>query len=270
MVQITQAAEWIGLDQAVEAEQSLAPVQRIEVSVVSERRHGAAVESWSAVKAVSLCPAHLEDNRIVSHDGTDERAHPFDLLRTQVLHVMDEHDWQVLAVASPTDRSGNTTTAINLALSVARQGERPVVLVDLNLRQPQIARSLGLNRLVGVIDYLDGRARLQDTMVKVEVSGRSAFVLPCAASGANAPDVIASSRTKTLIQRLKREGDRPLVILDMPPLLTSYETVALLPEVDCMLLVLAAGHSTMAELDACRGHLEATNIVRVVLNSDRG
>ena len=106
-------------------------------------------------------------------------------------------------------------------------------------------------------------------MVKVEVAGRNAFVLPGVAPKSDASDVMASSRTKALIQRLRREGDRPLVILDMPPLLASHETIALLPEVDCALLVLAVGHSTMAELDACRRHLEATNVVQVVLNRDR-
>jgi Mrp family chromosome partitioning ATPase len=269
MAQLTQAIEWIGLNRANEAERSVAPVQRLDVLVTSELRQEPAAEPWGAIKSVPLLPSHLEDNRIVSHDATDERVRPFDLLRTQLLRDMGEHDWQVLGVTSPTDGCGNTTTAVNLALSIARQGERPVVLVDLNPHKPQVAMCLGLNRQLGVFDHLGGRASLQDTMVKVEVAGRSAFVLPGVVPAPNASDVMASSRTKVLIQRLKREGDRPLVILDMPPLLASHETIALLPEVDCALLVLAVGHSTMAELHACRRHLEATNVVQVVLNRDR-
>jgi Mrp family chromosome partitioning ATPase len=183
---------------------------------------------------------------------------------------MDEHAWQVLAVTSPTAGCGNTTTAVNLAMSIARQGERPVVLVDLNLRKPQVAMCLGLNRQLGILDHIGGRASLQDTMVKVEIGGRSAFVLPGFAPAPNAADLMASSRTKILIQRLKRDDSHPLIIVDMPPLLASHETIALLPEVDCALLVLATGHSTMAELDACRRYLEATTVVQLVLNRDSG
>jgi Mrp family chromosome partitioning ATPase len=270
MAQLTQAIEWIRSSQAGEAERPVAPVQRLDIPAASERRQEPAAESWGAIESVPLRPSHLEDSRIVSHDGTDERARPFDMLRTQVLREMDEHAWQVLAVTSPTTGCGNTMTAVNLAMSIARQGERPVVLVDLNLRRPRVAMCLGLNRQLGILDHIGGRASLQDTMVKVEIGGRSAFVLPGLAPAPNAADLMASSRTKTLIQRLKRDDSHPLVIVDMPPLLASHETIALLPEIDCALLVLATGHSTMAELEACRHHLEATNVVQVVLNLDRG
>jgi hypothetical protein len=56
------------------------------------------------------------------------------------------------------------------------------------------------------------------------------------------------------------------VVLDLPPLLTGDDVIALLPRIDCILLVAAAGLSTTTEIEECSKHLEATDIIRVVLN----
>lgn len=56
----------------------------------------------------------LQSQRIVSYDGEDQRARPYDMLRTQVLQSMDANGWKVLGVTSPTPGCGKTLTAINL------------------------------------------------------------------------------------------------------------------------------------------------------------
>src|SRR5262245_26272963 len=80
---------------------------------------------------VALSAAHLESNRVIAHDIADPRARSFDMLRTQVLQPMDMKSWQLLAVTSPTPGCGKTVVALNLALSIARQPDRQVLLVDM-------------------------------------------------------------------------------------------------------------------------------------------
>src|SRR5262245_12915814 len=105
---------------------------------------------------LTLDPRHLESRRIVAHDVRDPRAKSFDILRTQVLRTMDTSHWQMLAVTSPTPGCGKTVTAVNLALSIARQSDRAVLLVDLDLQKPQVAACLGLTCSTGVLSVVEG------------------------------------------------------------------------------------------------------------------
>src|SRR6185295_6238473 len=96
----------------------------------------------SQIRTLSLNAARLESRRIISYDVADQRSKSFDVLRTQILQEMDRKQWQILAVTSPTAGCGKTLTAINLAMSIARQPERAALLVDMDLRKPQVARRL--------------------------------------------------------------------------------------------------------------------------------
>ena len=108
---------------------------------------------------IALDAGHLESNRIVAHDDTDYRSKAFDMLRTQVLQTMDRKNWKILGITSPSPGCGKTLTSINLALSIARQPEQPVLLVELDLQKPQIANYLGIKCRTGIVSVLDGRSK---------------------------------------------------------------------------------------------------------------
>src|ERR1700675_4150564 len=116
-------------------------------------RHGFGVahELKDRTQEVELDFAYLQSQRIVAYDGKDLRSRSFDMLRTEILQLMDLKGWKTLAVTSPTPRCGKTLTAVNLALSMARQPERQVFLADLDLRKPHVASSLGLKCREGVL-----------------------------------------------------------------------------------------------------------------------
>ena len=105
---------------------------------------------------------YLQSHRIVAYDGKDLRSRSFDMLRTEILQSMDLKGWKTLAVTSPTPSCGKTLTAINLALSMARQPERQVFLADLDLRKPQVADCLGLKCREGVLGVIEGRIELDE------------------------------------------------------------------------------------------------------------
>src|SRR5262249_33897264 len=96
------------------------------------------------IREVELNRKHLERHRIIAHNAADPRSNSFDMLRTQVLQSMDQRKWQFLAVTSPTAGCGKTVTTVNLALSIARQPERSVLLVDMDLPRPHVASTLGV------------------------------------------------------------------------------------------------------------------------------
>jgi Mrp family chromosome partitioning ATPase len=222
-------------------------------------------ERKRSLREVKLESAFLQSRRIVAHDGQDPRSLPFDILRTEVLREMDLKGWKTLAITSPTPGCGKTFMAINLALSMARVPERQVSLLDFDLRRPQVGRTLNLRATEGVTDVLEGRLDADEATVNVRAGSSNLEVMPTASSS-NPSDLIASSATTQFLDGLARHGQTQIVVLDLPPLLTGHDVISILPHIDCVLLVAAVGTSKVSEIEQCKKYLQATDIVRVVVN----
>ena len=148
-------------------------------------------DTESLFKEVRLSADHLEANRIVAHGTSGQHGRYYDMLRTQVLQEMDKKSWQFLAVTSPTAGCGKTVTACNLALSIARLPERSVLLVDLDLRKPTVAKYLGIGGNGGVLSVLEGRAPLSSAVLQASIGPNSMLVLPGSVSS-NSSEWMAS------------------------------------------------------------------------------
>lgn len=218
-----------------------------------------------SLREVTLDSATLQSRRIVGHEGKDPRSLPFDILRTEVLRAMDIKGWKTVAVTSPTPGCGKTFLAINLALSMAREPERKVRLVDFDLRRPQIARTLDVSAKDGLIDVLEGRVHADDAMINVRVGSSSLQLMPTA-SGSNPSDLIGSSSTKQFLDSLSHHARSQISVIDLPPILTGHDAISILPHVDCVLLVTAVGTSKASEVEQCKKYLQSTDTVRVVVN----
>jgi protein-tyrosine kinase len=218
------------------------------------------------IPSVELDRARIEAGRIVAHRPGDPRTKPFDMLRTQTLQGMDQSHWQFLGITSPTAGCGKTLTAINLALSMARAPERSVLLIDLDLHKPQVGTILGLRRKLGVVSVLADRAKLADVVVETQVGNLRMLVLPAEQRVIDTTELIASRAMGRMLQEIKRTFPNHLVVMDLPPLLASDDVIALLPQIDCVLLVAAVGTTTISEVKECNRHVQASTVLRVVLN----
>jgi len=235
------------------------PQSRAQKAEPVAKHHG-------SVPEITLNWPDLERHRVVAHNVADPRARAFDILRTQVLQVMDQKNWHVLAITSPTTGCGKTLTAINLALSIARQPERSALLVDMDLQRPQIAKSLGLTCDNGLLGVLERRITLSDAILKARIGKHQVTVLACETSTSHSSEWMASREMSSVIEDIRRGYSSHTVILDMPPILASDDVISILPRLDCVLLVAAVGISTVSEIQQCNRHLQSTEVVRVVLN----
>jgi len=227
---------------------------------------GAGQTSDAGIQEVQLNSSHLQANRIISHLLTDPRSRPFDMLRTQILQSMDLKGWKILAITSPTPGCGKTVTALNLALSIARQPQRSVLLVDFDLQRPKVAASLGLKLYnEGVLSVLSGRTTLSDALINARIGGQRLLVLP-AVSTIGSSELMGSRGMGALVQSLSRDYRGRTIIIDLPPILAGDDVIAILPHVDCVLLVAAVGISTVAQVEECGRHLQTTEVVRTVVN----
>jgi protein-tyrosine kinase len=217
------------------------------------------------ISEIVLDDRHLQSKRIISHTIADFRSRPFGMLRTQVLQSMDAKGWKTLAITSPTPACGKTLTALNLALSIARQPERSVLLVDFDFVKPQVAACLGLKCDDGVLGVLEGRTRQSDAIIRARVGNLQLMVFPTASS-LNSSELISSRAMAAMLESLKSEYRSEIIIFDLPPILTGDDVIAILPQIDCVLFVTAIGTTTVAQIKECSKHLQSTEMIRLVVN----
>jgi protein-tyrosine kinase len=210
--------------------------------------------------------ARLQSKRVIAHNFMDPRSIAFDMLRTQVLQSMDSKEWRIIGVTSPSPGCGKTVTSVNLALSMARLPERSVFLIDLDFRKPQVTNVLGLNPRNGVISVLDGRSPLSDAIMHTCVGDIQLMVLPVESRVRRPSDRMASGAMSGMLTRIQADYRSQIIIVDLPPILSSDDVLAVLPRLDCVLLVTAVGTTTVAEIKESGNHLQSTELVRVVLN----
>jgi protein-tyrosine kinase len=210
-------------------------------------------------------PAVLEANRVVSPGSEDPAAASFRMLRTQVLQRMDANGWRSLAVFSPGANDGKTTTAINLAISLANDRRHTVILVDFDFRRATLAARWGLSPEFGGDDALTGMAPVEDCLYHPEGFERL-VLLPARSTLANSSEVIAGPRSRELVQELRSRYPERIVVFDLPPVLNADDALAFAPLVECGLVVAAEGRTRRNDLLRTIELLHKIPLVGTVLN----
>lgn len=172
---------------------------------------------------------------------------------------------QTILVTSPGVRDGKTTFAINLATSFAQAG-RNTLLLDGDLRKPDVAMALGLStELRGLQDYLFGKDLKQCTH---KMDGLNLYVL--AADYRNASDalnLIAHPQTAERIRALKESFD--VVVIDSPPVLAFADSLVWSRMADSVILTSFLGHTSQEEIREAVRRLEdiGVNVMGTVVNN---
>lgn len=237
------------------------PVFRLRSSPVNDELEDI---RYKKTRVVRLGVEHLERNRIVAFNKNNPNSLTFDLLRTHVLRKMEENGWRTLAITSPTPQAGKTVVAINLAMSIAQQTNKTAMLVDFDLRRPKIGACLGIPPGKSLNDLLDGTAELPDVLVNPDIP--RLVVLPTRNPIKKSSETLSSKKIADLIKDLRERYESRIVIFDLPPMLVTDDAIALLPQIDCVLMVVANGMSTKREIEDSLRHLQATNLIGTIFN----
>jgi protein-tyrosine kinase len=155
----------------------------------------------------------------------------------------------------------------NLAFSFARQAELRTVLIDLDLRRPQLSKTLGLQPGPSMATFLNGTADPTSQFVRFQ---NNLAIGASSSSQKQSSELLTGSQTKRSIDALFDALQPDVVLYDMPPLLASDDTLAFLPNVDCTLLIIEADRTTVSEVDEAEQILaEKSSLLGVVLNKSR-
>lgn len=219
---------------------------------------------YVSTEIVPLDHQHLERHRIVAYDKNNPNGWMFDVLRTKVLQIMAEKGWRTLAITSPSPEAGKTVLSINLAMSIAHQTQRTAMLVDFDLRRPKVKTYLGLDRDISLNDVLAGEAELPQAMVNPEIP--RLVVVPTNRPVAKSSEVLSSRKVANMITELRERYKERIVIFDLPPVLAADDAIAVLPQIDCVLMVVGNGMSTKRDIEESMRHLQGCNLLGVVMN----
>lgn len=206
----------------------------------------------------------LTENRLIAGNRSDPRATVFRMLRTQLLQIMREHGWTTLAVTGPTKGVGKSVVAANLAISISREVNQTVLLVDADLRNPTIHKYFDFVPDAGLLDYLQGDAKLPELFVNPVY--KRLVLLPGRGNTSESSELLASPRMTNLVKELKSRYESRIIIFDLPPLLDIDDALVFLPNVESTLLVVENGANTQSEVQKAMRLLESTNLVGSVLN----
>jgi polysaccharide biosynthesis transport protein len=199
----------------------------------------------------------------LSSDPYGPRSEAVRRLRTNVefVHLTD---WSnAIVITSSIPQEGKTTTAINLALSLAADGLR-VMLIDANLRQPAVAKLLGLQNRAGLSTVLIGQARVEDVVLNWH--GTKLDILTSGPARPNPSDILGSEAMTSLLRQLT--GTYDVVLVDSPPLLLAADAVILSRSTGHAFIIVGIDRINRTQLGAALESLKLVhvNILGLVLN----
>jgi non-specific protein-tyrosine kinase len=226
-------------------------LQRVETAGTSDKltntdqetqRKGWNSPAYTQSENIKLDPAVLVANRCICIETDALIVEHYKLLRTQILQRTRTKGWNTVMITSPNPGEGKTTTAINLALTFAREFSNTVLLVDADLKQQAIHKKLGYTSPAGLSDYLLYDKPMNDLIVWPGIEKLTII------SGGNIIDnsteLLGSSRMQELVHEMKNRYDDRYVLFDVPPLLAVADAVAFAPLVDAILMVVDEGKTT--------------------------
>jgi Mrp family chromosome partitioning ATPase len=227
------------------------------------RFHGDVPADPSAFQPVKCNFEHFADHRIISNEQ-DPVLSSYRVLRTRILQKMDKEGWRTIAIVSPNSGAGKTVTAINLAIAIGSKQGTQTALVDLDFYRPSVARYLGINNTPSILDFFEGKKTLREVTVRPDLPGM--LLLGNERVSRRGAEFLTSPKADELIDRCTNEFGARVVIFDISPILGCDDTIAFLPKIDCVLMIVASGNTKVAELKEARRLIGSAKVIGTVLN----
>ena len=256
------------LEAALEKARKTRAATRPPVEIAGGRKSPvkSVADKWANLKEIKLT-THTARKYRISTLTKSQHSGSYDLLRSRTLRLMLENNWSTLAITSPNKICGKTTICANLALSMARQSELRIVVLDFDMHRPSLHSILGYRPQISLHEVIRKNQPMDDLLVRI--GDNVAFGLNNRPASAPS-ELLQSNLTRNIMEQIKTDYQPDLMIFDMPPMLASDDHVGFLPLVDCGLLVGAADSTTISQLDNCEKELaELTNVLGIVLNKCR-
>lgn len=154
----------------------------------------------------------------------------------------------LILVSSSRPGEGKTFTSVNLALSIALEQDKTVLLVDADVLRPQVAKTLGFESGIGLTDYLSSDdIDVQDIILSTNVERLK--IIPAGRAHHLSTELLASKKMAELVDEFATRYKDRIVLFDAPPLLGVNETAVVAMMCGQALIVLEENKSKLAEIE---------------------
>ena len=175
------------------------------------------------------------------------------------------HHSNLIMVSSAKPNEGKTFVAINLALSIALEQDKAVLLIDADVLRPSVVRELGVKENPGIIDYLLGDSeRVSDIIYDTDIDKLK--LIPAGKPHHLSNELLASEKMANFASELANRYPDRIVIFDCPPLIGTTETLVLASLMGQALIVVEESKTSIADIKAATEHLNEDLALGIVLN----
>lgn len=183
--------------------------------------------------------------RLITHlDPWSPISENYRFIRANIESHEPDKPIRSLLITSPEDADGKSVTAVNTAIAMAQSGRR-TLLIDADLRRPDIHRLIGLERRPGLADILQGQHPFDEADFATGIPG-----LHCVPAGhlSRPPgELFGTENMRHLLESVREQFD--IVIIDSPPVLVVTDAVVLAPQCDAAVIVVAADKTDLRALE---------------------
>jgi receptor protein-tyrosine kinase len=174
-------------------------------------------------------------------------------------------DGNLIMVTSSLPGEGKSFCSMNLAISLAMELDRTVLLVDADVARPRVPEYLRIKTDLGLLDLLrDDRLRMSDVLIKTNIPNLA--ILPAGRTYRRATELLASEHMTRLVAEIgTRYADR-IVIFDSPPLLATSESSVLATHMGQIVMVVEAERTTESTVRDALAQLEGCEVIGMLLN----
>jgi exopolysaccharide/PEP-CTERM locus tyrosine autokinase len=232
------------------------PIAPLEPRVVHRR---VAIE-LNHLRTEGYLPEEGQERRFADYCHRIKRP-----LVDRALSASAPQDARLILLTSALPGDGKSFMTINLALSMARERDVSVLLLDGDLPRARISHVLGVHAAPGLLNALQDNALDIESLVQdSNIPGLE--ILPAGAHSEGAAELIASARMRELAARLICRNPRRLVLFDSPPLLVSSEARALVKIPGQVILVARAGRTPRQAVVEALTHIDKSRLAGLILN----
>jgi capsular exopolysaccharide synthesis family protein len=218
-----------------------------------------------AVADVRTAHATLHPALVAAIAPQSAVAEQYRAIRARLTHREEMGPLRTILVTSPAARDGKSVTAANLALTMAQEFQRNVLLIDGDLRGSSVHSLFGIDRGPGLSDVLSGQASLDEALVYLP--DYRLTVLTAGSTPHFPTELLGSTTMRRALDTLRARFDR--ILLDLPAVAPLADVGTVSPLVDGVLMVVRAGVTQRPALDEALAGFDSNKVLGVVLNDTK-
>ncbi|MFC4320727.1 CpsD/CapB family tyrosine-protein kinase [Litchfieldia salsa] len=204
------------------------------------------------------------DNPLVTFNQPASKiSEQYRTIRTNLKFSSFDQYHKTLLITSPVGGEGKSITIANLGISMTQQGQR-VLIVDANLRNPNLHHIFKMDNSLGLSSILTGRSVLEGTVSQTDISKLE--VLTSGPIPHNPTELLGSHSMRKLINKMIENYD--VILFDSAPVLEVADTTVIANQCEAVVLVLDYGHTENQDAIEAKRVLEFANakVVGAVIN----